>query len=67
MECHSLWGHFKVWVLEACDEVCGMKRGWGSKGDTWWWNEVVKEAILMKKDAHKMTCQNNAEENRKRY
>ena len=23
----NLWGHFKVGVLKACDEVCGRKRG----------------------------------------
>ena len=41
----SLWGHFKDGVLEACDEVCWKKRGRRSKGDTWWWNKEVKEAV----------------------
>ena len=26
----NLWGHFKYWVLKACDEVCGRRRGGGS-------------------------------------
>ena len=38
-----------------------------SKGDTWWWNEEVKEAVSMKKDAHNAMCQNDTEENKRRY
>ena len=38
--------HFKDGVLKACDEVYGNKRGGRSKGDTWWWNEEVKEAVI---------------------
>ena len=41
----NLWGHFTDRVLRACDEVCGKKKGRRSKGDTWWWNEEVKEAV----------------------
>ena len=38
-----------------------------SKGDTWWWNEEVKEAVSIKKEAHKAMCQNSTEENKRRY
>ena len=38
-----------------------------SKGDSWWWNEEMKEAVSRKKDAHRTMCQNNAEENKWRY
>ena len=62
----NLWGHFKDAVLKACDEVCEKKRGRRSKGDTWWWNEEVNEAVSMKKDAHKAMCQ-NITENKKKY
>ena len=48
----NLWGHFKDGVLKSCDDVCGKKRGSRGKGDTWWWNEKVKEAVSRKKDAH---------------
>ena len=27
----------------------------------------MKEAVLMKKDAHKAMCQNNTDENKRRY
>ena len=37
-----------------------------SKGDTWWWEEEMKEAVSRKKDAHKAMCQNNTE-NTRRY
>ena len=40
------------WVLEACDEVCGKKKGRRSKGDTRWLNEEVNVAVSKKKDVH---------------
>ena len=49
----DLWKCFKEGMLKACDEVCGKKKGSRDQGDTWWWNEDVKEAIARKKDAHK--------------
>ena len=45
----SLWGHIKNGVLMACDEVCGKKWVSRSKGDTWWWNEDVKQAVSRRK------------------
>ena len=38
-----------------------------SEGDTWWWNEEVKEAVSRKKEVHKVMCQNSTEENKRRY
>ena len=38
---------------------CGRK----SKGETWWWNEEVKEAVSRKKDVHRAMC---TEENKRR-
>ena len=62
-----MWGHFKDEVLEACDEVCGKKRGQRSKGVTWWWNEEVKEAVSRNKEAHMAMCQNITEKYKRRY
>ena len=62
----NLWMHFKDGILYTCDEVCGKKMGWGIKGDTWWWNVEVKDAISRKKDTQKTMCQNSTE-NRNRY
>ena len=42
---------------------CVGKRG---RGDRWWWNEEVKEAVSRKKDAHRAMCQNNAVEKKRR-
>ena len=42
--------------------MCGKK----SKGDTWWWNEQVYEAVSRNKDAHKVMCWNSTEENKGR-
>ena len=53
-------------MLQACDEVCGKKKGRKNHGDTWWWNEEVKEATQQKKVAYKM-CKNRSEENRAKY
>ena len=41
----NLWNTFKNSMLQACDEICGKKKGRRSHGDTWWWNEEVKEAM----------------------
>ena len=59
--------HFKDWVLNACDEVCGKKRWRRDKGDTRWSNKEVKKAVSRKKDAHKAICLHCNEENKRRY
>ena len=41
----SLWGHHQHGVIDAGDELCGKKQGRRSKGDTWCWNEELKEAV----------------------
>ena len=41
--------------------------GGRGEGDTWWWNEEVKEAVSIKKDAHWSMCQNSTEENKRRH
>ena len=63
----NLFASFKDGVLKACDEVCWMKSGRRNEGDTWWWNEKVKEAVSRKREAHKAMCQNSTEENKMRY
>ena len=63
----NMWGHFKDGGLKSCDEVRGKKMGRRSKGDVWWWNEEVKEAVSRKKEAHKVMCQNSIVENKRRY
>ena len=54
--------------------MCGKKRGRRSKGDTWWLNKDMKEAVLRKKEAvsrnmeaHKAICLNRTEENKWRF
>ena len=54
-------------MLQACDEVCGKTKGWRNHGNTWWWNEEVKEAIQQKKVAYKKMCKNQSLENKARY
>ena len=63
----NLWNTFKKSMLQACDEVCGKKKNIKSHGNTWWWNEEVKEAIQQKKVAYKMMCKNEVEENKAKY
>ena len=62
-----MWGNFKDGILKASYEVCGKKRRRISKGDTWWWNGEVKEAVPRKKDAHKVMCWNSTGVNKRRY
>ena len=63
----DLWESFKDGVLKACDEVCGRKRGRRDRGDAWWWNEEVKDAIARKKAAFKKMCKNKTDENQLAY
>lgn len=63
----DIWKSFKEGVLQACDETCGTKRGRKSKGDTWWWNEEVKDVVLKKKTAFKAFCVNRCEVTRAYY
>ena len=63
----NLWNTFKNSMLQACDEVCGKKKGRKNHGDTWWWNEEVKEPIQQKKVAYKKMCKNRSKENKANY
>ena len=63
----NLWNTFKYSTLQACDEVHRKKKGRKNHGDTWWWNEEVKEAIQHKKVAYKKMCKNRSEENKAKY
>ena len=47
--------------------MCGSNRRRISKGDTWCHNEEVTEAVLKKKNAHKVMCWNNTEEYKRRH
>ena len=64
---HKIYGNASRAVITACAEVCGKTRHRRNRGDSWWWNEDVKEAIARKKDAYKELCKNNTEENKINY
>ena len=63
----DLWGSYKNGVLKACDELCGKTKARGDRGNTWWWNEQVKDAIDQKKKAFKLWCTNRSAENKNKY
>ena len=67
VDASNLWNTFKNGALQTCDEVCGKKKGRKNHGDTWWWNEEVKETIKQKKVAYKKMCKNRWEENKVKY
>ena len=46
-------------VLKACDELCGKTKARGDRGNTWWWNRQVKDAIDRKKKALKSSKKSN--------
>ena len=54
-------------MLKAFDEVCGKMKGRRDQGDTWCWNNDVKEAIARKKDAHKEMRKSGTEANKARF
>ena len=45
----NLWGSHKKGVLQACDNLCGKTKERGDRGNTWWWNKHVRDAIDRKK------------------
>ena len=47
----DLWGSYKKGVLQVCDELCGKTKGRGDRGNTWWCNQQVRDAIDRKKKA----------------
>ena len=60
-------GFYKNGVLKANDELCGETKAKGDRGNTWWWNEQVKDAIDRKKKAFKLWCTNRSAENKNKY
>ena len=66
-EAVDLWESYKNGVLKACDDLCGKTKGRGDQGNTWRWNEQVKEAIDRKKKAVKTWCKNRSAENKSNY
>ena len=63
----GLWGSYTNRVLQACDELCGKTKGRGDRGNTWWWNEQVRDAIDRKKKAFKLWCMNRSMESKNNY
>ena len=63
----DLWGSCKNGVLKACDELCGKTKARVDRGNTWWWNEQVKDAINREKKAFKLWYTNRSAENNNKY
>ena len=61
-EAVDLWESYKNGVLKACDELSEKTKGRRDHGNTWWWNEQVKEAIDRKKKAFNTWCKNRSPE-----
>ena len=69
MDIHSkdLWGFYENGVLKACGELRGQTKARGSWGNTWRWNEQVKDAIDWKKKAFKLWYTNRSAEDKNKY
>ena len=63
----NVWKSFREGVLHACDEVCGKKTSRRDRGDKWWWNEEVKNAISRKKTAFKEMCRLSTDKTKAEY
>jgi hypothetical protein len=44
----SVWGEFKECLLEVANDVCGRTRGPPRHRESWWWDEVVADAVKEK-------------------
>jgi len=58
----DLWKSCKDKVLTACDKLYGKTLVRRDRGNTWWWNEEVKDA-----KAYKELCKIESEENKLKY
>ena len=67
MHSPDLWKTFKDGVLKACDELCGKKMLRRKGGNTWLWNEEVKDVIARKKEPYKTLRKSKFEGNWVRY
>ena len=63
----DLWRSYKKEVLRDCDELCGKTKGGGDRGNTWWWNEQVRDAIDRKKKSFKLWCTNRSLKSKNNY
>ena len=44
-----MWESYRDCVVAAADEVCGWMKGKCKHGETWWWDESVREALGTKR------------------
>ena len=63
----DVWERYRECVLAASDEVCGWTKGKCRHGETWWWNEKVKEAMDMKRTMFKVWRRDKTEVARLKY
>ena len=40
-------------MKKVAEKVCGRSKGGKKRGETWWWNAEVAEAIKRKKEVYK--------------
>ena len=61
------WERYKDCVLKATEKTCGWTKGKRRHGETWWWNENVKQAIDDKKRAYKDMLKEKTDSAREEY
>ena len=49
----EIWGTLKSSLQEAANNTCGMSKKGVRRKETWWWNEEVNDAVVMKRRAWK--------------
>ena len=51
----SIWTEIKSCLINACDSVCGWKKGnCKQERETWWWNETVESLVKQKRKLWKV-------------
>ena len=63
----EVWEQYKSCVLKAADEVCGWTKGKCRHGETWWWNEKVRDAVEDKKARFKEWLGDKTEDKKLNY
>lgn len=63
----ELWNDFKMNIINAAKEVCGVNKRNNAKKQTAWWTEDIKKEVEIKKKAWKNYLSNKTTDNYEKY
>jgi len=67
LDVNEHWHKMKKTMMETAQQICGMSKGPCRHKETWWWNEVVAEAVREKMIKYGKWKRENSKEARMEY